>query len=93
MKSSTSTRAGGRVEMRGSARLTTTHRRGPRSKACGIAGSSTWSAWGSQRFADPDHMREYGFIVDLKPSTANPYQLPVGFAHHFAATFRMTCWT
>jgi len=40
--------------------------------------------WGSQRFADPDHMREYGFIVDLKPSAANPYQLPVGFTHHFA---------
>ena len=28
--------------------------------------------WGSQRFADPDHMREYGFLVDLKPSAANP---------------------
>ena len=40
--------------------------------------------WGSQRFADPDHMREYGFLVDLKPSAANPYQLPVGFTHHFA---------
>ena len=40
--------------------------------------------WGAKRFADPDHMREYGFIVDLKPSAANPYQLPVGFTHHFA---------
>jgi mono/diheme cytochrome c family protein len=29
-------------------------------------------------------MREYGFLVDLKPSAANPYQLPVGFTHHFA---------
>jgi len=41
--------------------------------------------WSTQRFADPDHMREYGFLVDLKPSQANPHQLPVGFTHHFAA--------
>jgi hypothetical protein len=40
--------------------------------------------WSDKRFADPDHMRELGFLVDLKPSAANPYQLPVGFAHHFA---------
>jgi len=40
--------------------------------------------WTSARFADPDRMRRYGFIVDLKPTPANPYQLPVGFAHHFA---------
>ena len=40
--------------------------------------------WGEKRFADPDHMREFGFLVDLKPSPANPHQLPVGFTHHFA---------
>ncbi len=36
-----------------------------------------------QRFADPDHMRKYRFIVDPKPSAANPDQLPVGFTRHF----------
>jgi hypothetical protein len=38
--------------------------------------------WGKTRFADPDNMRTYGFIVD-KPSPANPDQLPIGFARHF----------
>ena len=38
--------------------------------------------WGRTRFADPDHLRRYGFIVD--PQTAhNPDQLPVGFTKHF----------
>jgi len=41
--------------------------------------------WSSQRFADPERMREYGFLVDLQPSAANPHQLPVGFTHHFGA--------
>jgi len=38
--------------------------------------------WGKTRFADPDNMRTYGFIVD-QPSPANPDQLPIGFARHF----------
>jgi hypothetical protein len=36
-----------------------------------------------QRFADPDHMRRYRFLVDPKPSAANPDQLPIGFTRHF----------
>ena len=68
-----------------SARPTTTHRREPRSKACVTAGSSTWSVPGARSdLLILHHMREYGFLVDLKPSAANPYQLPVGFTHHFA---------
>lgn len=41
--------------------------------------------WGKARFADPDNMRTYGFIVDAPtPATAaNPDQLPIGFARHF----------
>lgn len=40
--------------------------------------------WGRTRFANPDHLRRYGFIVD--PQTAhNPDQLPVGFTKHFDA--------
>lgn len=37
----------------------------------------------SQRFADPDHMRRYRFLVDPAPGPANPDQLPVGFTRHF----------
>jgi mono/diheme cytochrome c family protein len=37
------------------------------------------------RFAAPEHMRRYRFIVDPKPSEANPDQLPVGFTRHFDA--------
>ena len=33
----------------------------------------------------PDHMRRYRFIVDPKPTPANPDQLPVGFTRHFDA--------
>lgn len=36
-----------------------------------------------RRFADPDHMRRYRFIVDPEPTASNPDQLPVGFARHF----------
>jgi cytochrome c5 len=36
-----------------------------------------------QRFADPDHMRRYRFLVDPQPSPANPDQLPIGFTKHF----------
>jgi hypothetical protein len=35
------------------------------------------------RFAAPDHMRRYRFLVDPQPSTANPDQLPIGFTKHF----------
>lgn len=36
-----------------------------------------------KRFADPDHMRRYRFLVDPKPTAANPDQLPIGFTRHF----------
>jgi mono/diheme cytochrome c family protein len=39
--------------------------------------------WGTSRFADPAHLRSYGFAVDPEPSAANPDQLPVGFARRF----------
>ncbi|MEO1119547.1 MAG: di-heme-cytochrome C peroxidase [Pseudomonadota bacterium] len=39
---------------------------------------------GTARFAEPDHLRAYRFIVDPEPTTANPDQLPVGFARHFS---------
>ena len=38
-----------------------------------------------QRFADPEHMRKYRFLVDPAPSPANPDQLPIGFTRHFDA--------
>src|SRR5687767_9005102 len=37
----------------------------------------------SDRFAAPDHMRKYRFLVDPQPSEANPNQLPIGFTRHF----------
>ncbi|MES1263257.1 MAG: cytochrome c, partial [Peristeroidobacter soli] len=37
----------------------------------------------TDRFAAPEHMRRYRFIVDPAPSEANPHQLPVGFTRHF----------
>jgi hypothetical protein len=37
----------------------------------------------NQRFADPEHMRRYRFLVDPKPTAANPDQLPIGFTRHF----------
>jgi hypothetical protein len=36
-----------------------------------------------QRFADPDHLRRYRFLVDPEPSVRNPDRLPVGFTRHF----------
>ena len=39
--------------------------------------------WGRRRFADPDHLRAFGFIVDPAPSSQNPDRLPVGFTKHF----------
>jgi mono/diheme cytochrome c family protein len=38
--------------------------------------------WGRRRFADPDVLRRYGFVVDQR-SSANPDGLPVGFSKHF----------
>jgi mono/diheme cytochrome c family protein len=38
-----------------------------------------------ERFADPDHMRRYRFLVDPSPTAANPHQLPIGFTRHFDA--------
>jgi hypothetical protein len=35
--------------------------------------------WSTGRFAAPDHLRRYRFIVDPAPSPTNPDQLPVGF--------------
>ncbi|HEU5137160.1 MAG TPA: cytochrome c [Steroidobacteraceae bacterium] len=36
-----------------------------------------------ERFAAPEHMRKYRFVVDPEPSEANPHQLPIGFTRHF----------
>jgi mono/diheme cytochrome c family protein len=36
-----------------------------------------------QRFAAPDHMRQYRFLVDPEPTAANPDGLPIGFTRHF----------
>ncbi|MEM1089829.1 MAG: di-heme-cytochrome C peroxidase [Pseudomonadota bacterium] len=36
-----------------------------------------------ERFADPDHLRRYRFLVDSEPTPANPDLLPVGFTRHF----------
>lgn len=35
------------------------------------------------RFAAPEHMRRYRFIVDPKPTPANPDRLPLGFTRHY----------
>jgi mono/diheme cytochrome c family protein len=35
------------------------------------------------RFAAPDHMRRWRFLVDPAPTPANPDQLPIGFTRHF----------
>jgi mono/diheme cytochrome c family protein len=39
--------------------------------------------WSSRRFADPAHLRGYGFVVDPEPTAANPAQLPIGFARRY----------
>ena len=36
-----------------------------------------------ERFAAPDHMRRWRFLVDPAPTPANPDQLPIGFTRHF----------
>lgn len=40
--------------------------------------------WGKNRFADPNHLKAYGFIVDDQPSKANPYLYPLGFTKHYS---------
>ena len=39
----------------------------------------------AKRFAEPEHMQRYRFIVDPQPTAANPDRLPVGFTRHFDA--------
>ena len=39
--------------------------------------------WGKRRFADPDAMAAYGFIVDDRVTPANPDHLPVGFSRYY----------
>jgi mono/diheme cytochrome c family protein len=43
--------------------------------------------WGTTRFADPQRMSAYGFLVDSVPSPLNPDRLPVGFTSHYDARF------
>ena len=38
-----------------------------------------------ERFASPEHMRRFRFLVDPQPSPANPDHLPIGFTRHFDA--------
>jgi hypothetical protein len=40
------------------------------------------------KFAAPENLRAFGFLVDMAPTAANPYQLPVGFAHHYDPDLR-----
>jgi hypothetical protein len=37
----------------------------------------------NRRFARPEHMQRYRFIVDPKPTPANPDRLPLGFTRHY----------
>lgn len=37
------------------------------------------------RFAAPEHLQRYRFIVDPKPTAANPDRLPLGFTRHYDA--------
>ena len=36
-----------------------------------------------EKFASPEHMRKYRFIVEPSPSKTNPDHLPIGFTKHF----------
>ena len=38
---------------------------------------------GKTRFASPERMNAYGFLVDSAPTAANPDLLPVGFTSHY----------
>ena len=44
--------------------------------------------WGRRRFAEPDYMAAYGFIVDSKPTKNNPDRLPVGFSQYYDPSVR-----
>jgi len=35
------------------------------------------------RFAEPEHLQRYRFIVDPQPTERNPDRLPIGFTRHF----------
>jgi mono/diheme cytochrome c family protein len=37
----------------------------------------------AHRFAEPEHLQRYRFIVDPQPTERNPDRLPVGFTRHF----------
>ena len=39
-----------------------------------------------ERFASPEHMRKYRFIVEPEATEKNPHQLPIGFTKHFNPT-------
>ena len=39
----------------------------------------------ARRFAEPEHMQRYRFIVDPQPTLRNPDRLPVGFTRHYDA--------
>ncbi len=41
--------------------------------------------WGQTKFADPDRMSAYGFLVDSAPTPLNPDRLPAGFTSHYDA--------
>jgi cytochrome c5 len=43
--------------------------------------------WGKTKFADPQRMSAYGFVVDNAPTPLNPARLPVGFTSHYDPKF------
>jgi hypothetical protein len=43
--------------------------------------------WGTTRFADPERMSAYGFLVDTAPEALNSGHLPVGFASRYDPRF------
>jgi hypothetical protein len=43
--------------------------------------------WGKTKFADPQRMSAYGFLVDSIPTPLNPDRLPVGFTSHYDVRF------
>lgn len=40
--------------------------------------------WGKDKFADPEHLRAYGFIVQEQANASNPDLLPIGFTKHYS---------
>ncbi len=43
--------------------------------------------WGTKKFADPERMSAYGFLVDQSATALNPNRLPVGFTSHYDSRF------